>query len=103
MQAYAGQAKRAASRRYQPERLQAYAIDDARERLRGLLAELQSWTPLAGIAPFRHSGEGPSRASYLASTLSASLDLVKEGMLETRQLEAFSDIYLRARTRQEAA
>jgi segregation and condensation protein A len=103
MQAYAGQAKRAAARHYHPQRPQAYAIDDARERIRGLMSELKSWTPLTGIAPMRHSGEGPSRASYLASTLSASLDLVKEGMLEARQLEAFTDVYLRARTRKEAA
>ena len=103
MQAYAGQARRMASRRYQPRKPTAYAIDDARERIRGLMAELRSWTPLAGIAPFRHSGDGPSRASYLASTLSASLDLVKEGMLEARQLEAFAEVYLRARTRKEAA
>lgn len=102
MGAYAGQAKRASARRYQPQRHQAYAIDDARERLRGLMQELEAWTPLAGIAPF-HRGDGPSRASYLASTLSASLDMVKEGMLETRQLEAFADVYLRARLRKEAA
>ena len=103
MQAYAGQARRASSRRYQPRKPEAYAIDDARERLHSLMAELKSWTPLAGIAPFRHGGDGPSRASYLASTLSASLDLVKEGMLETRQLEAFADVYVRARLRKEAA
>ena len=103
MQAYAGQAKRAAARRYQPRKPTAYAIDDARERLHSLMAELQGWTPLAGIAPFRHDGEGPSRASYLASTLSAGLDLVKEGLLEARQLEAFADIYLRACIRKEAA
>jgi segregation and condensation protein A len=104
MAAYAGQAKRAAARHYRPPRPHAYAIDDARDRLKGLLAELKSWTPLAGIAPFRHGpGEGPSRASYLASTLSASLDLVKEGMLEARQLEAFTDVYVRARHRKEQA
>ena len=103
MQAYAGQARRASSRRYQPRKPEAYAIDDARERLHSLMAELKSWTPLAGIAPFRHGGDGPSRASYLASTLSASLDLVKEGMLETRQLEAFADVYVRARLRKDAA
>ena len=98
MSAYADQMKRKSTRRYQPPQPHAYAIDDARERLRGLLAELSAWTPLAGIAPFRHgAGEGPSRASYLASTLSASLDLVKEGLLEARQLEAFADLYLRAR------
>ena len=41
--------------------------------------------------------------SRLADRVEASLDLVKEGMLETRQLEAFADVYLRARTRKEAA
>jgi segregation and condensation protein A len=102
MQAYSGQMKRAAARRYKPRPPQAYTIEDARDRLKSLMRELEAWTPLAGIAPFRHDGEGPSRASYLASTLSASLDLVKEGMLEARQLEAFADIYLRARLRLEA-
>ena len=99
MSAYTDQMKRRTNRRYQPPQPHAYAIDDARERLRGLLSELNAWTPLAGIAPFHRSGggEGPSRASYLASTLSASLDLVKEGLLEARQLEAFADVYLRAR------
>jgi segregation and condensation protein A len=33
----------------------------------------------------------------LASTLSASLELVREGALEARQLEAFADVYLRSR------
>ena len=103
MGAYAGQAKRASARRYKPQRHQAYAIDDARERLHGLMQELEVWTPLAGIAPFHHGDGSPSRASYLASTLSASLDMVKEGTLETRQLEAFADVYLRARLRKEAA
>ena len=42
-------------------------------------------------------GSGANRASCLASTLAASLELVKEGALEARQLEAFSDLYLRAR------
>jgi segregation and condensation protein A len=103
MGAYAGQARRAAARHYRPPRPHAYAIDDARDRLKTLMPELKSWTPLAGIAPFRRSEEGPSRASYLASTLSASLDLVKEGLLEARQLEAFADVYVRARRRKEAA
>ena len=53
------------------------------------------------------SAEGPlkkgSRASYLASTLSASLELVKEGALEARQLEAFAEVYLRTRKARAAA
>jgi segregation and condensation protein A len=102
MGAYAGQVRRRTGRRYRPPAPHAYAIDDARERLFSLLGEMRTWTSLAGIAPFRHGGgEGPSRASYLASTLSASLDLVKDGMLEARQLEAFAEVYVRARHRKE--
>ena len=47
--------------------------------------------------------EGPSRASYLASTLAAGLELVREGEMEARQLEQFADLFLRARLRLEAA
>jgi segregation and condensation protein A len=102
MGAYAGQMKKQAGRRYRPQAPHAYAIDDARQRIFGLMGELKSWTSLAGIAPFRHGGgEGPSRASFLASTLSASLDLVKDGHLEARQLEAFAEVYVRARQRKE--
>ena len=43
----------------------------------------------------RGKGGGPSRASYVASTLSASLELVREGDLEARQMDHFAEIYLR--------
>jgi segregation and condensation protein A len=97
MQAYVGQRKREVHRHYAPRPPQAYPLEEARERLRGLLAELQRWTPLTGVAPMGRSGEGPSRASYVASTLSATLELVREGDLEARQLEHFAEIYLRRR------
>lgn len=102
MSAYIGQRKREADRHYTPRPPQAYPLEEARERLRRLLPDLDRWTPLTGVAPFGH-GAGPSRASYVASTLSASLELVKEGALEARQLEAFADIYLRSRTGKAAA
>ncbi|MFZ5668068.1 MAG: segregation and condensation protein A [Pseudomonadota bacterium] len=97
MSAYIGQRKREHDRSYRPAPPSAYALDDARARLRDLLPELAAWTPLAGVAPLPHADDGPSRASYLASTLSASLELVKEGEMEARQLEAFADLYLRRR------
>jgi segregation and condensation protein A len=97
MTAYMSQRKRDAERRYAPMTPKAYPLEEARERLRELLPELRSWTALSGVAPHDTSGQGPSAASYLASTLSASLELVKEGALEARQLEAFADIYLRRR------
>lgn len=101
MSAYIAQRTRDASRRYTPATPVAYPLEEARERLRRLLPELGRWTPLAGVAPMGPigggAGQGPTRASYVASTLSAGLELVKEGALEARQLEAFADIYLRTR------
>jgi segregation and condensation protein A len=97
MSAYIGQRQKEAQRSYKPAAPVAYPLEDARDRLRRLLPDLDRWTPLAGIAPLGTPTAGPSRASYVASTLSASLELVKEGAMDARQLEAFADIYLRAR------
>jgi segregation and condensation protein A len=97
MSAYIGQRQKEAQRSYRPAAPVAYPLDDARDRLRRLLPDLDRWTALAGIAPMGSPSAGPSRASYVASTLSAGLELVREGELEARQLEAFADIYLRAR------
>jgi segregation and condensation protein A len=97
MSAYIGQRQKEAQRSYKPALPTAYPLEDARDRLRQLLPELERWTPLSGVAPLGSPTAGPTRASYLASTLSAGLELVKEGALEARQLEAFADIYLRAR------
>lgn len=98
MSAYIAQRQKESHRSYKPYVPTAYALEDARDRLRRLLPDLDRWTPLTGVAPMGSTTGGPSRASYVASTLSASLELVKEGALEARQLEAFADLYLRART-----
>ncbi len=97
MSAYIGQRQKETQRSYKPAPPAAYPLEDARDRLRRLLPDLDRWTPLAGVAPLGTPTAGPSRASYLASTLAAGLELVREGELEARQLEAFADIYLRAR------
>ena len=102
MAAYVGQRRREAQRRYSPAPQQAYGLEDARDRLRALLEELERWTPLTGVAPLESGAGGPTRASFVASTLSATLELVREGDLEARQLEDFAEIYLRRRRRKAA-
>lgn len=97
MSAYIAQRQKEVQRSYKPQIPTAYPLEDARDRLRRLLPDLERWTPLTGVAPMGTPTAGPSRASYVASTLAASLELVKEGALEARQLEAFADIYLRTR------
>ncbi|WP_309646336.1 ScpA family protein [Phenylobacterium sp.] len=99
MSAYIDQRRKEQGRHYTPRAPQAYPLEHARDRLRHMLPDLERWTPLSGVAPLKPSGEGPSQASYTASTLSASLELVREGAMEARQLEAFADLYLRARKR----
>ena len=62
---------------------------------------MEDWTALSGVAPverWEEDPDGPTPASYLASTLSASLELAKEGALTVRQMGAFEEIYLRTRT-----
>lgn len=99
VQAYIEQRRRDLVRSYQPRRQEAYPLDDARRRLRGKLPEMGSWTSLHTVAPRGGGADsgGANRASCLASTLAAGLELVKEGSLEARQLEAFEDVYIRAR------
>ena len=106
VRAYVDQRRREGARRYRPDRrIEAYPLEEARARLQTLMGEMTAWTPLSGVAPLGpRAGEGPTRASYLASTLSAGLEMVKDGTLELRQLEAFADLFLRARRdRPEAA
>ncbi len=97
MKAYIDQRKRTQSRDYQPPQPQALRLDDARERLREMLPRLTRWTPLTGVAPQQRE-PGPTRASCVASTLSATLELVREGDLDARQLDHFQEVYLRARS-----
>jgi segregation and condensation protein A len=99
VQAYVDQRRMDRGRSYLLAPPQAYPLDDARVRLRDKLPELSGWTALEAIVPQGDevSADGPSRASYLASTLSAGLELVKEGVLEAQQHEAFAALYLRAR------
>ena len=100
MSAYITQRKRDHSRHYAPRPPTAYPLEDARDRLRSMLPKMDDWTTLSVVAPvdrYLEEEEGPSPASYLASTLAASLELVKEGVLEARQMEAFSEVYLRMR------
>jgi segregation and condensation protein A len=96
MAAYVAQRRRGEARRYSPHVTRALRLDEAREHLRAQLPGLTRWTALSGVAPAAQP-DGPGRASCVASTLSASLELVREGDLEARQLVPFEEIYLRGR------
>ena len=78
--------------------MEAYPLEAARLRLCELLPELADWAPLHAVAPEPEThGEGPNRASCLASTLAAGLEMTRDGALELRQAQAFGPVLLRAR------
>jgi segregation and condensation protein A len=95
MEAYVAVRLKDRDRDYRPRPLEAYRLDDARDRLRRLLPSLGDWTPIAAAAPDA-AEQGVTAESALASTLSAALELVKEGEAEVRQAEHFQPLYLRA-------
>jgi segregation and condensation protein A len=100
MAAYVAQRRREERRNYAPgQRVEAFQLEAARDWLRSMMPRLADWTPLDQVAPVREEedGEGPSQASYTASTLSASLELVKEGAMDVRQSEAFAELFLKRR------
>ena len=98
MAAYVTQRRREEQRHYNPgQRVEAFGLEAARDWLRDILPRLEEWTPLERVAPEKHAGEGPSQASFTASTLSASLELVKEGAMDVKQAQAFAELYLKRR------
>ena len=99
MAAYAGARLRPQPAEYRPaQRVEAFPLEAARERLREMLPRLRTWTPLDEVAPEPScEAPGPTRVSYVASTFSAGLEMTKDGVLDIRQDEAFAALYLRAR------
>ncbi len=98
MSAYVTQRRREIERHYDPtRRIEAYSLEDARDNLRAQLPKLTNWTALDDVAPQPYSAAGPRRVSYMASTLSASLELAKEGHLQLQQLATFETLYMRKR------
>ena len=98
MSAYVTQRRREIERHYDPtRRIEAYSLEDARDHLRSRLPTLSNWTALDDVAPHPRGTAGPRRVSYMASTLSASLELAKEGHLQLQQLATFETLYMRKR------
>ncbi len=77
------------------ERDAVFTMEQALERMRGLIGYSGSWTDMATYLPDGWGGDPGRRRTATASTFAAALELVKEGALEIRQGEAFAPIELR--------
>jgi segregation and condensation protein A len=83
--------------RYEVRKRTVYAIEAARGRIEAMLGGIPDWSSLYSLLPEAAPGRGEDRRTFIASTLSAALELVKEGDLLLRQEETFAPIFVRAR------
>ena len=95
MQAYARINTKDEFRPFVMDRESVFTMEEALERLRGLLGFDGGWTDLLSYLPEGWHSDPTKRRSATAATFAASLQLVKEGKMELRQSETFSPIQLR--------
>ena len=94
--AYAVQRQRQAINRVNVARRGVWSLKEARDILIRMVGELRDWTALDQfLADYLASPE--DRATAIASSFAASLELIREGALEARQEQAFGPLYLRGR------
>lgn len=92
--AYAAQRQRRAITNVQIARRNVWSLKQARDILTRLIGGAGDWTPLDRFL-MAYLTTPEERATVRASTFAASLEMVREGTLEIRQVEAFGAIYLR--------
>ena len=95
MQAYARIRTRDEFRPYVMDRDAVFTMEQALDRMRGLIGFGGDWTDLSSYLPEGWSSNPQRRRSATASTFAATLELVKEGALEIRQSDLFAPIQLR--------
>ncbi|MGR3614695.1 MAG: segregation and condensation protein A [Paracoccaceae bacterium] len=101
MQAYARIRTKDEFRPLVMDRDSVLTMEQALERMRGLIGFSGGWTDLLSYLPDGWRADPMRRRSATAATFAASLELVKEGRLEIRQNENFAPIELRHREDQQ--
>lgn len=96
LSAYAARRAVNSARYVKFKRLPVWSIKEARGRLERLVGSMDNWAPLDSyIADMLDDPK--LRASVLASSLSASLEMTREGQVDIRQAKAYDPIFVRKR------
>lgn len=93
--AYASQRQRQSVTHVQIEKRAVWSLKEARVALIRLMGRSDDWVSLDRFL-INYALTPQERASALASSFAASLELVREGKLEVRQNAPFEPIYMRA-------
>ena len=95
LSAYAAQRQRQSVSEVTIAKREVWSLQDAREILFRMIGEFNDWAPLDAFL-LRYIPDPTMRASVIASSFAASLEMVREGQLKIRQEAAFSPIYLKS-------
>ncbi len=95
--AYASQRQRQSVTAVTIASRRVWSLSDARTILTRMIGEMADWTALDAFL-LRYLSRPEDRASAMASSFAATLELVREGRLEVRQDVAFAPIYMRRST-----
>lgn len=95
MQAYSRLRTRDEFRPFVMDRENVFTMEQALDRMRGLIGFAGDWTDLSIYLPDGWSANPMRRRAATAATFAASLELVKAGKVEIRQSETFAPIQLR--------
>ncbi len=95
MQGYARIRTRDEFRPFVMDRDAVFTMEQALDRMRGLIGYAGDWGDLMSFLPEGWESDPVLRRSATAATFAASLELVKEGHLELRQAETFAPIQIR--------
>jgi segregation and condensation protein A len=98
MQGYARIRTRDDFRPFVMDREKVFTMEQALERMRGLIGYAGDWGDLMSYLPEGWETDPVKRRSATAATFAASLELVKEGHLEIRQSDIFGPIQLRKKS-----
>ncbi len=100
LKAYTRQRTRNIEVKYEPTRPPIYAIEEARARIESMLGRIGDWSSLDSFLPDLDpdlARDPVKRRTHLASTFTAALELVRDGLMEVRQLKQFGPVYVRKR------
>ena len=95
MQAYARIRTRDDFRPFVMDRDHVFTMEQALDRMRGLIGFAGGWTDLVSYLPEGWGADPVRRRSATAATFAASLELAKQGQIEIRQAETFAPISIR--------
>ncbi len=97
LKTYGDHKRKTRTDRLKIEPFDLYTVEDALGRLRRVLGDIPEWNRLFSFLPDELKDSLMTRAA-LASTFTASLEMVREGELQLRQEGTYGPIYIRAAT-----